>query len=241
MGHLADPDSVTRWRFVPWNAIRLRLMVDPESKLWSAITAYGWLTPLAGAKAYLWSLLPMFLVQLATLAVGAVVLQRLLGPWDLDVGEPALKRLYKREDAPLLPFVRHVHRLERDGKRKAKAEIKEAYEQHRKQEAVARKKTVHELAKLDIAALLAHGYASLDEQNAGSTKFRAVAYGKMGPTIKNNVSTEAWDSLVEDPDAECSQEMWDTFFGSDGVRREFRDDPSFKYGGLLVSVRAELS
>eukprot|EP01051_Picozoa_sp_SAG22_P016149 SAG22_NODE_2227_length_2814_cov_1.717127_2_plen_177_part_00 len=161
------------------------------------------------------------------------------------------------------------------------AEIKEAHEQHRKQEDVAAKKTVHELNKLDLAALLNHGYSTLDEQNpGGGGKFRAIAYGKMGPTIKGgwcgygvmgwvvgvlqlsffgrraqqrqcllsthgpcvcvcvsvclclctaeNISKDAWDSLAEDPDAEVSKEMWEAFFGPEGVRKEFKNDGDFK-------------
>eukprot|EP01051_Picozoa_sp_SAG22_P016150 SAG22_NODE_2227_length_2814_cov_1.717127_3_plen_82_part_00 len=67
----------------------------------------------------MWSLFPMFLAQLAALTAGTLVIQRLLGPWE-DVGDPALKRLLKREDAPLLPFVRHIHNLEKVGRKKAK-------------------------------------------------------------------------------------------------------------------------
>ena len=42
---------------------------------------------------------------------------------------------------------------------------------------------MHELAKLDLAALLAHGYSSLDETNSGTAKFRAIGYGKMGERL----------------------------------------------------------
>ena len=72
----------------------------------------------------------MFLAQLATLAVGTLVLQRVLGPWE-DVGPPALKRLIKHEDAPLLPFVNHIHNMEKQGRKAARTDIKEAHEQHR--------------------------------------------------------------------------------------------------------------
>eukprot|EP01045_Picozoa_sp_COSAG04_P023054 COSAG04_NODE_2685_length_3740_cov_2.487229_9_plen_141_part_00 len=74
--HLSSGDALYR---LPWNAVRLRLMTDPNryvpspcrsllfalsdvcanSRLWGAWNAFGPLTPWSGWRAYLWSVVPM--------------------------------------------------------------------------------------------------------------------------------------------------------------------------------------
>ena len=49
------------------------------------------------------------------------------------------------------------------------------------------------------------------------------AYGKFGQTLKERLSSDAMESLTEDPAAECSKEMWDAFFG--GVQSKEFDSP----------------
>ena len=182
--HLQDPDSL--WR-LPTNAVRLRLMVDPEAKLWHAWHDFGNFSCLAGWRAYFWSALPLFLFQLLVLGAGRLVLNRLLGPWE-EVSPNCLIRLLRHEDAPLLPYMRALEQTEKEEKKKAQVMIKDAYDQFRKLEGIDKKKSINELNKLDLASLLTHAFNTLDEQKKGSITFRAVIYGKAGPVVKATVS-----------------------------------------------------
>jgi hypothetical protein len=68
--HLSRGNALVR---LPCNAIRLRLMTDPESRLWNAWNTFGWTTPLAGVRAYLWATLPLFLSQLVVMVATRLV------------------------------------------------------------------------------------------------------------------------------------------------------------------------
>lgn len=75
--------------------------------------------------------------------------------------------------------------------------------------------------------LLKGAFDALDEGKTGSITFRSIAYGKMGPKLKERLSDEAMESLTEDPAGEVDEEMWGAFF-SGVMEREFKTAPEFK-------------
>lgn len=56
--------------------------------------------------------------------------------------------------------------------------------------------------------LLKGAFDALDEGKTGSITFRSIAYGKMGPKLKERLSDEAMESLTEDPAGEVDKEMY---------------------------------
>ena len=80
---------------------------------------------------------------------------------------------------------------------------------------------------MEIEMLLNGAFDALDEGKTGSITFRSIAYGKMGPKLKERLSDEAMESLTEDPAGEVDKEMWDAFF-SGVMEREFKTAPEFK-------------
>ena len=75
--------------------------------------------------------------------------------------------------------------------------------------------------------LLKGAFDALDEGKTGSITFRSIAYGKMGPKLKERLSDEAMESLTDDPAGEVDEEMCGAFFSVVMVR-EFKTPPKFK-------------
>lgn len=73
--------------------------------------------------------------------------------------------------------------------------------------AVARQLPTRCDAQMEIETLLKAGFDFLDEAKTGSITFRSMAYGKFGPTLKERLSTEAMESLTEEPAGEVDKEM----------------------------------
>lgn len=83
------------------------------------------------------------------------------------------------------------------------------------------------MPQMEIEMLLKGAFDALDEGKTGSITFRSIAYGKMGPKLKERLSDEAMESLTEDPAGEVDEEMWGAFF-SGVMEREFKTAPEFK-------------
>ena len=79
-----------------------------------------------------------------------------------------------------------------------------AYKKHKRREKRAKKQELAALRKLDLDALMKYAFDYLDETKSGSVLFRTIAYGKFGSALRENLSTEAMESLTEEPGGQVS-------------------------------------
>lgn len=175
--------------------------------MWGAWNAFGPLTAWAGWKAYLWSVVPMYLAQTATMVFCRVIIDAIMGPFEMLESEQSMARLRKREIAPLTPFVKGIENRHKAARRKTQKEMKEAFKKHKRHEKAMKRKELAALNKMEIGMLLKGAFDALDEAKSGTITFRAIAYGKMGPKLKQRLSEEAMESLTEDPAGEVDKEM----------------------------------
>jgi hypothetical protein len=116
----------------------------------------------------------------------------------------AMKRLIRREVAPLKPYVDEIGTRQRATRRGVQSEMKQAYKKHKRREKRAKKQELAALHKLDLDALMKCAFDYLDETKSGSVLFRTIAYGKFGSALRENLSTEAMESLTEEPGGQVS-------------------------------------